>query len=391
MRFQLIEQQADLLAQLDSIRRIGRFAFDTEFVGEDRYKPELCLIQIATETEQILVDPLAGIDARPFWDLVADPNIEKILHAGSEDLAMCTQQISRPAVNVFDVQIAAGFVGFGYPTSLARLTKVATGEKLHKTQTLTDWRARPLSREQVEYGVEDVIHLPSIHRSLVEKLRVSGRIEWVREECEALCEAVARQSTGPVQVRRLKGMGALTGRELTIAEAVLDLRDQLAREMDRPPRTVIRDHLLVELARRGWTDPRRIGSLRGLNLSAASIRRVAETIDRARSLPPKENPIETEADTPEEEVLYSVLTAVLRDYCNNHSIAYSLLATKDYLRELVRGITRPDAAPASILDGWRGQAVGELLQGILSGSLSLRVDRGREGLRLRIDNNGDPR
>lgn len=383
--FTIIERDADLAEQLQAIRKTGQFAFDTEFVGEDRYKPELCLVQIATEDSQLLVDPLAGVDCRAFWELVADGQVEKIVHAGSEDLAMCTQQIGRPAKNVFDVQIAAGFVGLGYPTSLARLTRLATGEKMHKSQTLTDWRARPLSREQVDYAVEDVIHLPNIHRTLMGKLDSLGRSCWVRDECDAMCLAVAQQSTGPVQVRRLKGMGTLTGREMTIAEAILDLRDQLAKELDRPPRTVIRDHLLVELARRGWTDPRRIASLRGLNLSQGAIRRVAEAVEHARSLPAQENPHEVDADSPEEEVVYSFLTAVLRDYCNANSLAYSLLATKDGLRDLVRGITRKPAGKTSILQGWRGEAVGPLLNGLLSGALSLRVAQGPDGLRLKID------
>ena len=384
----LVDRASDFDQQLHKIRQAGRFAFDTEFVGEDRYKPELCLIQIATETTQILIDPLAGLDCRSFWELVADPSVEKIVHAGSEDLAICSQQIGRQAANVLDVQIAAGLIGLGYPTSLARLTRVMTGEKLHKSQTLTDWRARPLSDEQIDYAIEDVIHLPAIFAAATRKLESLGRASWVREECEALCRTIAQQATGPVQVRRLKGMGTLTGRELTIAEALLDLRDQLAREMDRPARTVIRDHLLVELARRGWTDPRRIASLRGLNLSQGAIKRVGESVDRARALPARENPNEVEADTPQEEVVFSFLTAVLRDYCNANEIAYSLLATKDGLRELVRGIAHKTAVTPAILRGWRGEAVGHLLDGLLRGALAVRVAHSSEGLRLQIENDG---
>src|ERR1043166_171828 len=174
----LVDRASDFDQQLHMIRQAGRFAFDTEFVGEDRYKPELCLIQIATETTQILIDPLAGLDCRSFWELVADPSAEKIVHAGSEDLAICSQQIGRPAANVFDVQIAAGLIGLGYPTSLARLTRVMTGEKLHKSQTLTDWRARPLSDEQIDYALEDVIHLPAIFAAATRKLESLGRASW---------------------------------------------------------------------------------------------------------------------------------------------------------------------------------------------------------------------
>lgn len=384
---QIVTTPQALADHIAALRSAGRFAFDTEFVGEDRYKPELCLVQTATDEAQVLIDPLAGVDCRPFWELVADPALEKIVHAGSEDLAMCPLQVGRPAINVFDQQIAAGLVGLGYPTNLARLTRLATGEKMHKSQTLTDWRRRPLTQEQVDYAIQDVVYLPAVRRFLGKKLEALGRSRWVIEECDALCRTTADQSANPVQIRRLKGMGTLTGREMAIAEALLNVRDQLAKELDRPPRTVLRDHLLVEIARRGWTDPGRIASLRGLNLAMSSIKRVAAAVEIGRNVPAAENSAAVEGDSPEEEVVFSLLTAVLRDYCNANELAYSLVATKENIRELVRATTHAKATSndPALLRGWRKEAVGGLLTALLAGKTSIRVAAVGKSFRLSIE------
>lgn len=373
---------ADLVSEL---RRAGWFAFDTEFVGEDTYKPEVCLIQTATDDRQALIDPLAGLDTRPLWDMVVDPSVKIIVHAGTEDLALCQQQTGQPAANVIDLQIAAGMLGLGYPTSLLRIARTATGARLHKSQTLTDWRRRPLTGDQIDYATQDVMHLPAIYRYIRQRLEHLGRMDWVVQECDALCRAAAAQTSGPTQIRRLRGAGSLSASEMTVAEALLDVRDTLARELDRPPRTLLKDHLLVELARRGWTDPGRIRSLRGLNLSMAAVKRMAAAVETAKKSPAKDQPdLTVDADTPEEEVLLSLLSAVLRDFCHRNQLSYSLLAGKHELRQIVRRHTRneSDADGIGLLNGWRGKCVGDLVERILTGRCALRVGGIDEGCRL---------
>src|SRR5262249_17211940 len=153
---------------------------------------------------------------------------------------------------------------------------------LHKSQTLTDWRIRPLTAEQIRYAVEDVIHLSKAHRMLVDRLDELGRRSWVAEECERLCAATVPADDPQVKLRRLKGSGSLTRKELAIADAIIAERDILAREYDRPARTILKDHLLVELARRGWTDIKKMRTLRGINVSDAGLRRMATAIEKAK-------------------------------------------------------------------------------------------------------------
>ncbi len=376
-RLRIITTPSDLAALVAELRATGWFAFDTEFVGEDRYQPEVCLIQVSTDDFDALIDPLAPLDPSSIWELVADPAIEKLVHAGSEDLSLCQLQIGKPAANVVDLQIAAGIAGIGFPINLARLCRVTTGERLHKSQTLTDWRRRPLTQEQITYAAEDVRHLPGARRHLHTLLTKLNRWHWLTEECNDLCIETAKQKSEPTQLSRLKGAGSLRGRELTIAEALLVERNALAQQLDRPARVVLKDHLLIELARRGWTDIERIRSLRGISVSAAALKRLATAIEAAKKLPAKpDNELEIEGDSNEEEMLLSLLTAVLRDYCNRETLSYSILATKDDLRKVVRPYTRGDAKGQSPLEkGWRQGAVGSLLVDLIEGRRRLAVQR----------------
>ncbi len=385
---QLIVRQAELQMLCSRLATAGSFAFDTEFVGEDKHRPELCLIQVAVEDGCYLIDPLAGVDVTPFWELVADEQIETIVHAGSEDLALCWHHLGRPAARVLDLQIAGGFVGLGYPSSLAKLAAQAIGVRLHKSQTLTDWRRRPLNEEQLHYASEDVIHLPALHRWIMARLTEAGRLAWAKEECDGACRAALAAARGENKLSRLRGAGALRGQELAIAEALLEERDRLAAEYNRPARAVLRDHILVELARRGWTDTAKIRTLRGLNLSATAARRIAEAIRVGQQVPKSAWPrLTIEQDTPEEEVLIAIASAVLRDFSNQSGIAYALLAGRQDLRDLVRAYTRrPQAGEAEIglRTGWRRQAIGDLMERILAGEATIRIIQDRDSRKLDI-------
>lgn len=385
----LITRQGDLDRLCDTLRAEGAFAFDTEFVGEDSYQPEICLLQIATETCHAVADPLAAdLDCTRLWNLVADPVVRKIVHAGGEDLAQCMKRVGRPPANIVDLQIAAGFVGLGYPISLSRLTSETIKVKLHKSQTLTDWRRRPLGEEQIRYAVEDVIHLPAIDRHLARRLEKLGRMQWLIEECEQLCRLVSQPSSDARRAKRLKGTATLTRKQLAVAHALLQQRDELAQRYNRPARAILKDHLLVELARRGWTDIDRMRTLRGLNISNSDLKRFAEAISAAHQSPPESWP-EPPLDEPsaEEELLLSFLSTILRIYCEQHDLAYSLLATKQDLRLFLKSAQEgqaPEATPA-LRNGWRAGAVGDLLERVLTGRAAVRLVRQGKSSRLVIE------
>jgi len=376
----MVTTEADLARLCERLTAAGRFVFDTEFVAEESYKPTVCLIQVATDDFCALIDPLAGVDVTPFWHLVADPNLETLVHAGSEDLALCRIAIDRPAARVFDIQIAGGFVGWGYPISLSRIVRLVSHTTLHKSQTLSDWRQRPLTDDQIHYAAEDVIHILPAHRILTDMLGQRGRMAWVEEECRALCEIPTPEEEGPQKLRRLKGSGSLTRRELAIADALIAERDNLARHYDRPARTIIKDHLLVELARRGWTDVKRMRTLRGLNVSDTGLKRMAAAVEAAKKTAPDDLPELTAADDdPHEDMLGALTSAIIKDYSLHSGVAYSLIANKSDIRALVAKYVHPTkpAPPCALDSGWRKEAIGDLLHAFLSGERKLKVTGGK--------------
>jgi ribonuclease D len=367
------------------------FAFDTEFVGEDSYEPEICLVQVATDRFCALLDPLAGLDLSPLWRFMADTSQRVIVHAGAEDVAICLRHAGKLPKDVFDLQVAAGFVGLDYPISLSRLAKAVVGAVLHKSQTLTDWRRRPLTQEQIKYAAGDVLHLPAICRSLTERLADSGRLEWALEESGRVCAQATATGESGQKLRRLRGTGGLSSMQLAIVDALLEEREKLAAQYNRPPRAVLRDHLLVEIARHGLTDVQKIKALRGVNLNAAAVRRLAAVVGGAGEAPTsRKHPAPPDEDTPEEQLLVALATAVLRSYAGREGIAYSLLAAKSDLRTFIRSYTRSRAAGLPILlkTGWRKAAVGGLLDRVLSGSCRVRVIREDGTYRLDVETPG---
>ncbi len=389
VRVEIITETAALDDLIHRVERHGWFAFDTEFVGEDQHRPEVCLIQVATaEATCYLIDPLCGLDVRPFWKLVADDRILVIVHAGGEDVAVCQRELQRPATHVFDLQIAAGMVGHGYPVSLSRLAKMTTRRKIHKSQTLSDWRKRPLTAEQVEYAVEDVVCLRPMYDRIHRRLVSLGREAWTDAECDKLCHSAGGDESEVQKLKRLRGAGGLSRRELAIAHSLLDARETLAAKYNRPARTILKDHLLIEIAKRGWTDVKRIQSIRGINVGAAGIRFLAESVQTGKDVPSEQWPeLPSQEDAPHEEVLLSLLAAVLRDYCNRSDLAFSLVGKKQDLRSLVRTHTRGEKEPADhpLASGWRKEAVGELLGSILAGERSIRVVMEKGEIRLSLE------
>jgi len=370
---------ADQVAELaDHVRQHRQFAFDTEFVMEDVAAAEVCLIQVATEERVFLVDALTGVDVSPIWELVVDPQIETIVHAGQEDLAICVQAVGKPPRNVFDVQIAAGLVSAEYPLSLAKLAQSLIHVRLHKTQTLTDWRRRPLSVEQLRYAEEDVSHLPRIRRLLGKRLDKHGRVEWANEEHRRFEDIRLYRQSDSQRLGRVKGVGSLNGKQLAVATELMIWREDMARRLNRPARTILKDHLLSEIARTGLSHPEQIGSLRGINLSRRHMVELCEVLEQAAQIPPERwpEPKSGRLETPRETVLTTLVTAVLRSEARRLNVAYGLAASKRHIQELVRACPAGDAKPnrpLALLGGWRGEVFGELLLALLQGRSAIRV------------------
>lgn len=385
----MVAQQPLLLDICERCEAAGSFAFDTEFVMEDRFEPEVCVIQMATKDMVAIVDPMAGLDSKPVWDLVRNPSVETIVHAGQEDLALCAQHTGEAPRNIFDVQIAVGLIGHSYPLSLQKLVQAIMHIRLHKSKTLTDWRKRPLTPAQIRYAAEDVEYLPAVRDRIGQRLDKLGRRDWATEEMTRFERLELYQPAEEERVFRAKGAGNLKGQQLAVVQAILAWREKLARRLNRPARVALRDHLLVEIAKHGINTPGEIRELRGINLRAREITEVCGVVTKALQLPssewPKAKPQDVEG--PHEAEVTSLVTAIIRSRCREIELAYPLTATAKSIRQLVRHLS--DGQPnrredVELLRRWRGQAVGTIVEQVLTGQHTVRVERHDESFTVRV-------
>jgi ribonuclease D len=367
----LVSQQAQIDEICARCRREGRFAFDTEFVMEDRFAPEVCLIQIATQGSVFLIDPFLKLDLAPVWQLVCDEKIATIVHAGQEDLSLCFQHTGSVPRNVYDVQIASGLAGYDYPLSLQKLVQLVLHIRLHKTKTLTDWRKRPLSTSQVQYGAEDVAHLLAVHRKLDERLKEWKRRDWAQEEFRYFERPGLYRRASEEKLARVKGAGSLKGRQLAIVRELLAWREERAQQLNRPIRGLLKDHLLVEIAKLELGAFNEIRDLRGLNLGDRDVRALAAVVQLALALPREQWPVSPprEMESPRETALIAFVTALLRSRCLDERIAYGLAASKRSIREIItHGRNAPgESAQIELLTGWRRELLGVQLLEVLNG------------------------
>src|SRR5262245_43889269 len=273
----------DCCQYLSSCERLG---FDTEFVGEDSYHPHLCLVQVATEDRLILIDPLTTGPLIDFWKLIVDPARLVVVHAGREEVRLCRLWAGQGPGNFFDLQIAAGLVGLTYPLGHAALVSQLLGVRLAKGETLTEWRDRPLTKAQIRYALDDVRYLLPLHKEIAARLEPLGRVERAREEFARLAvqvapETAATESNGE-RWRKLRGLGALDRRRLAVVRALYYWREEEARRKNRPPRTIVRDDLLVEIAKRNPARPRDLHVVRGLRRGEAEA--IFQVLERTRAL-----------------------------------------------------------------------------------------------------------
>ena len=215
------EGLAKFCGELESAEVIG---FDTEFVSEHTYRSQLCLVQVCTPTGLAVIDPLSAGDLNRFWEVLARPGHQTIVHAGREELGFALHSVGKCPADLLDVQIAAGLIGGEYPAGygslLDRLLRVTT----QKGETRTDWRKRPLSSQQIDYALDDVRYLIPLHDKLTERLAKLGRLPWLASEMAAFQDEVIASRTRE-RWRRISGLSGLSPRSLAVAREVWRWRE----------------------------------------------------------------------------------------------------------------------------------------------------------------------
>jgi ribonuclease D len=359
--------------------REGRFGIDTEFMPEGRYRPLLCLVQVCVGGEIAVLDPFEGFDPAPFAEVLADPGVQVVLHAGRQDVAIMRREWRCEVTNVFDTQVAAGFAGFpaqaGYTGLLHDVLKI----RVAKTASFTRWDVRPLTQEQLSYAREDVEHLLPLADEIQKRLLSRGRLEWAREECRAI--AASSDERDPEEVwRRLPRAGGMDPRERAVARELGAWRERTALREDRPVGSIVRDPTLVELAKRQPQGRRELSQIRGLNPDVVRRRSadLLEAIERGRAAPPlrleEAERLQTEsADGP----AIALSEALVRARAQEAGLAYELIAARADLTPIVVAARRGDPEPSvRTLEGWRRELVGAELLELLQGRRRLGIGDG---------------
>lgn len=362
------------------IARAETIAFDTEFVSEHTYRPVLCLIQVAADGQLAVIDAMTVRDVTPFWEAIAAPGHETIVHAGRGEVEFCLQAIGRQPANLVDVQIAAALAGAEYPAGLGTLISKFLGRTPPKHETRTDWRRRPLSKRQIEYALNDACYLQPLRDIIHAKLKRLNRLDWFAEEMQSW-QRVIDASLSHERWRRVSGNAGLDARGLAIVRELFHWRNIEAERRNQPFRRILRDDLIVELARRASSDVKHIQAVRGLERGDLQRRigEIAAAIQRGLDLPEEKCPAKKpRTNVPELSVLGQFLFAALGSMCREVELAPNLVGTPGDIREWIAYRMKPaeerHGEPPQLARGWRAQFVGRLFDDLLDGRVSIRVD-----------------
>ena len=372
----------DVDAAADAARGSGRLGIDTEFMSEGRYRALLCLVQVAVDNPDgrhapliYLIDPLGNIDFTPVAELLADPSIQVVLHAGRQDVAILRRAWHTDLNNIFDTQIAAGFTGASAQAGYGNLLGSILGRRVGKTASYTRWDARPLTAEQLGYASEDVAHLLQLADEIQRRLAESGRLGWAREECRRL-ESATDERDPFTAWERLPRIGQLDPRARAIARELATWREQTASESDRPVGSVLGDPALVELAKRHPSTVQGLEQIRGLHPPVIKRRgqAILDAIARGREAPPIPRDQARARSEPGDAPLIALAEALLRARALDAGLAYELLASRAELELIVGAARRAEPEPeVRTLTGWRRELVGDDLRDLLAGQSAVAV------------------
>jgi ribonuclease D len=350
---------------------------DTEFVSEDTFHPELCLVQLITPEEAAVVDP-QRVDVRPLWHAVSQAAGIVVWHAGREELNFLLRSVGKMPDRIFDVQIAAGFTSNEYPAAYSSVVGKFLGQQPMKGEQRTDWRRRPLSEAQISYALEDVRYLLPLYDRLTALLATRGRRTWFDEEMATWRDEVS-SAQDRKDWRRVSGIGSLNWRSLAIVRELWHWRQEEARRLNQPPKRLLRDDLLVEIAKRKIDNPDQILSIRGMQRNDLK-RKVGELVAcvrRGMDAPHEPSQRFSQREAPSQlNLLGQFLTPALTSICRRAEVAASMVGTATDVRDLIAhryGFDGGADETPALLQGWRAELVGNLLDDLLSGKKSIRI------------------
>ncbi|MBL1277689.1 MAG: ribonuclease D [Ectothiorhodospiraceae bacterium] len=370
-----IDTENGLAELCEKLRGQAVLALDTEFLREKTYYAQLCLLQVAAEGVIACVDPLA-VDLAPLLDIIYDTSVVKVMHSARQDMEIFYDlrgDVPRP---LFDSQIAATLMGFGEQVGYANLVQQMLGVTLDKGATRTDWSQRPLDAEQISYAADDVRYLFMIYHQQNEMLEKKGRLEWLQDDFDDMSDLSTYAPAPDKLWMRVRGSQKLSSPQLAVLRGLAVWREDRAQASNRPRRWMLKDEVMVDIARRSPVNLENLAKIRGLEerLLSRHGEVLLQVIVAAKATDPESWPTRSQSrrlDTGQEAVV-DLLMAVLRMRGNEHDVSPALLASRKQLETLVLG---DEDSP--VLHGWRAGLAGQDLQAVLAGEKVLRVVDGK--------------
>ena len=363
-------------------RRISDSSFitvDTEFMRENTFWPQLCVVQIAGEKEAHAIDALAkGIDLAPLMDLMDNESILKVFHAARQDLEIFFHLNGKLPAPLFDTQVAAMVCGFGDSAGYETLVRKLTGVRVDKSSRFTDWARRPLTQNQIDYALSDVTHLRTVYENLDQMLGENGRREWLEEEITILTSPATYDHPPEAAWKRIKSRSPAP-RFLAILREVASWRDREAKTRDLPRNRVLRDEALLEIAHNAPATAEQLLRTRGLGKKFAESRAgeaLLTAVAAGQAVPKNECPTLPKKPQLPHGIgpITDLLKVVLKMKCEQNNVAQKLIATTDQL-EIIAAFG--DKADVPALSGWRRQIFGADALELVNGNLAL-VANGQE-------------
>lgn len=357
-------------------------ALDTEFIRERTYYPILALVQVSFPgQEPLLIDPLEIDDWSAFHQILLNPNICKVFHAGRQDLEIFYHQMNAMPVNIFDTQIAASMCGYGDQIGYGGLVSKLLRVHLSKGSSYTNWLQRPLTKAQLSYARDDVLYLPDVYQKLLDKAHSKKRLEWILEEMDVQLHADLFQPDPEMLWRKVKKSRSLKDRDKPVLQELAQWRDAIARRVNKPLRYILSDEAMIEIAKIDALTIEHLRSRRGIQ--AGTVDRFGEELlelhKRGRSRPKTEWPESSEQKErpPSEkaEALADLAWILLKEIAQKAHMAPTNLIAKKHLAYFIDAYLRDeDLSPYTLSHGWRKAMVGDLLIKLIDGKTTIRVE-----------------
>jgi len=372
---QFVDSVDDLDVLCEKMQHEPWLAIDTEFLREKTYYPKFCLLQIATLEWVVCIDPIA-LEGQMggLFEIINNPNIIKVLHSCRQDVEIFYQLSGKLPAPVYDTQLVAPLLGYQENPGYAMLVSGFLNINLSKIHTRTDWSQRPLSEDQMKYAADDVIYLAKIYQMMEKKLKDLGRENWLKEDFEQLMNPELYDIPPENAWLKIRGKNKLTGKQLAIVQALAEWREQAAKNDNRPKNWILRDELILDMAKLQPTTVTALSEIRSINdgFVRRSGQKVCDLIKVAQELPGLKLTTKNKSakKTVQQEAVLDILSGVVRLRAEEHSLNPIILATRKDLEKLLQGDEE-----CLLLHGWRYSMAGEELQALLQGQIKISVDR----------------